>query len=122
MGPFGRRERITLGVVERALDADRRSGEERRDEPPKEKSSPLWPLLMFLLALVVAASTWNFTKLEGDYQGFKSDEVGRHERDAALHEKMDGRLAVLEKAETERAAQSRLQKAIARRLGVKVED
>lgn len=123
MGPFRRRERITLGIVEEALQEEHRVGEaDRRAEPAKDKPSPLMPLLLFLLGLVVAASTWNFTKLETDYQGFKADEVGRHERDAALHEKMDGRLTILEKAESERAAQTRLQKAIARKLGVKVED
>lgn len=129
MGPFQKPQMITLGVVERAMEQERRererrSGEDRRDappEPPKEKGA-LLPLLMFLLGLVVAASTWNFTKLESDYQGFKSDEISRHERDAELHAKMDARISATEKSTAELAAQGKLQKAIARKLGVKVED
>lgn len=118
---------ITLGVVEKAMEQERRVGDEdRRAKPEPPKAAPFLPVLLFLLGLVVAASTWNFTRLETDYQGFKSDEIGRHERDAALHEKMDGRLGAVEKALSERSVQNekqtRIQKAIARKLGVKVEE
>lgn len=122
---FARKTPITLGVVERALEQDRRSGDDRRDSeppPPPKGAGALMPLLMFLAALVVAASTWNFNKLETDYQVFKADEIKRHEADAIWRAGVQAQLEALGRAETEREKQTKYLKAVARKMGLKVED
>jgi hypothetical protein len=125
---FKRSQPITLDVVERAMDQgeDRRSGEDRREEPkpePAKVAGPMFvPFLIVLIGLVVAASTYNFTRLETDYQGFKTEELKRHEGEAAWRAQVDGQLQTLVHAETERREQTKYLKAMARKMGLKVED
>lgn len=105
---------------------ERRSGDDRREAPKPEPAKPsvpvFVPFLIVLIGLVVAASTYNFTRLESDYQAFKAEEQHRREGDATWRAQVDGQLQTLVRADVERREQTKYLKAMARKMGLKVED